>query len=139
MREILYRGKLIDSDKWVYGIPIKTHIGIFICYEENPHYCSQYFNMEINEIAKVVPETVGQFTGLIDKNGQKIFEGDVVQYGAKSRYDGIYKVVFETRGGSGYFGIVISEIETWGFCFSVPTKLMEVIGNIYDNSELLGE
>jgi len=48
------------------------------------------------------------------------------------------KVVFETRGESGYFGIKISNIETWQFCLEVPAKLMEIIGNIYDNPELIG-
>lgn len=141
MREILFRGKLIDSDKWLYGIPIKTHIGIFICYEENPHYCSQYLYMEINEIAKVIPETVGQFTGLTDKNGKKIFEGDIVRYEtiAHNGYEGIYKVVFEDRNGCGYFGITYSDIETRAFCYSVPASQMEIIGNIHDNPELLGE
>ena len=78
---------------------------------------------------------------MTDKNGVKIFEGDIVRYGTNTnRADNeeIYEVVFETRGGSGYFGIRISEIETWQLCLEVPAKLMEVIGNIHDNPELLG-
>lgn len=123
-KNILFRGKRIDNNEWAYGDLLHLPNGDVVILSDKGY-------------AKVKPETVGQFTGLTDKNVKKIFEGDIVQYGAKSRYDGIYKVVFETRGGSGYFGIVINEIETWGFDHSVPAKLMEVIGNIYDNPELL--
>lgn len=89
---------------------------------------------------EVIPETVGQYTGLTDKNVTKIFDGDIVRYNTSTtRADNndIHEVVFETRGGSGYFGIVISHIETWQFCMSVPAKLMEVIGNIFSNPELI--
>lgn len=56
---------------------------------------------------------------------------------ARNGYEGIYKVVFEDRNGCGYFGIVYSDIETRFFCYSAPASQMEVIGNIYDNEELL--
>ena len=144
MREILFRGKRTGNEKWICGhlleqnIPdCHSYIVMSIIAElDNRHIEIMDFN--INE---VIPETVGQFTGLTDKNGVKIFEGDIVRYGTNTnRADNkeIHEVVFETRGGSGYFGIRISEIETWNFCLEVPAKLMEVIGNIHDNPELLG-
>lgn len=86
---------------------------------------------DIGEPIRVIPETIGQYTGLTDKNGVKIFEGDIVQYSGEKHI-----VVFETQGKTGYFGIKIDHLETWGFCLSVPAKLMEVIGNIHDNPEL---
>ena len=75
---------------------------------------------------------------LTDKNGKKIFEGDIVQYPiyqGKHRETDIHTVVFERRLGSAYFGITMDDIETWYFCCSVPSKLMEVIGNIHDKKE----
>lgn len=122
-REILFRAKRALTQEWIQGDLIHSESGLIMSNRDGTY-------------VSVIPETVGQFTGLTDKNGKKIFEGDIVRYGAKSRYDGIYKVLFETRGGSGYFGIAINKIETWGFCIEVPSKYMEVIGNIYDNPEL---
>lgn len=137
MREILFRGKEVADGKWIEGF--------YSAEEYNPYSGEVEHIPRIQIIGKcvslgVIPETVGQYAGLTDKNGVKIFEGDIVRYGTNTdRADNkeIYEVVFETRGGSGYFGIRISEIETWQFCFEVPAKLMEVIGNIYDDSELL--
>ena len=128
MREILFRGKDIKGN-WHIGL--LAHIG-------NSWYISN--KAGVATAFEVIPETVGQFTGLTDKNGNKIFEGDIVTYPAdtsRAIYKDIREVVFETRGGCGYFGIKISDIETWQFCLEVPAKLMEVIGNIYDNPILL--
>lgn len=122
MREILFRGKRVDNNEMIYGYLYR------ISEKLNP------FIMLINsggESHEVFPETVGQYTGLTDKNGVKIFEGDIVRYSGEKHI-----VVFETRGETGYFGIKIDHIETWEFCLSVPAKLMEVIGNIHDNPEL---
>lgn len=126
MREILFRGKRVDNNEWVYGFLSKSR--------SNNHFLSLCIDHEENGVmlpSIVEPETIGQYTGLTDKNGKKIFERDIVRYNGEKHI-----VVFETRGGTGYFGIKIDHIETWGFCLSVPAKLMEVIGNIHDNPEL---
>lgn len=121
MREILFRGKgdkKYNDGVWYYGVPIQCDDGDWqICTN-----CSK---------RTVIAKTIGQYTGLTDKNGKKIFEGDIVNYNGTN-----HKVVFETRGESAYFGIEINNIETWRFCLDVPAKLMNVIGNIYDNPEL---
>lgn len=124
MRDILFRGKRKDNGEWVEG-DLLTPADFMDVYEISE-------NTGMGDRYDIDPETVGQFTGLTDKNGVKIFEGDVVRYNGKNHI-----VVFETRGGTGYFGIKIDHIETWEFCLSVPAKLMEVIGNIHDNHELL--
>ena len=128
MREILFRGKDIRGNQ---HIGLLAHIG-------NAWYISN--KMEISAAYEVIPNTIGQYTGLTDKNGKKIFEGDIVAYCTntnRATNKELHEVVFETRGESGYFGIKISNIETWGFCQEVPAKLMEVIGNTYDNPKLL--
>lgn len=122
MREILFRGKgnkKYNGGGWYYGVPIQ-------CDDDDWQICTSC------SMRTVVTETIGQYTGLTDKNGKKIFEGDIVNYNGTN-----HKVVFETRGESAYFGIEINNIETWRFCLEIPAKLMNVIGNIYDNPELL--
>ena len=130
MREILFRGKTLLG-KWIEG-DLLNYLGY-----GKVHIVQHYLGAGGQE---VIPETVGQYTGLTDKNGKKIFEGDIVAYGTnttRATCKEFHEVVFETRGGSAYFGIKISDVETWQFCLEVPAKLMEIIGNIHDNPELL--
>ena len=134
MSSIEFRGKRTDNGEWVYGYYTKAryylngeemHIIFAPDVEAFPH-------CEFTEYEEVIPETVGQFTGLYDKNGRKIFEGDIVKWTGS-----LYKVVFEQRFGTAYFGIKISDYETWYFCNSCAANLMEIAGNVYDNPELL--
>lgn len=118
MRDILFRAKRNDG-VWLYGGGIiadskKTYI------------------VDGAGVYEICPDTVGEYIGLTDKNGTKIFEGDIVSY-----HGTVHKVVFENRYYNAYFGIMMSDVETWGFCMSTPPNMMEVIGNIHDNPELL--
>lgn len=137
MREILFRGQTrrygekvrLNGEKiksnWVYGgiFPQNGDGDFAIIYQQEPTV----------EKYPVYADTVGQYTGLTDKNGTKIFEGDIVKYG-----DTVHNV-FEQRNGTAYFGLVYSTLETLSFGYYQDLKQIEVIGNIYDNPELLKE
>lgn len=83
MREILFRGKIMDSDEWVYGSLVYSP-------SEKQYYIVEHSDDELSY--PVEEETIGQFTGKLDKNGKKIFEDDIVRYiigikGYKSTYN----------------------------------------------------
>ena len=111
---------MIANGKWSEGTLLVTKQGCCITPDATVYVA-------------VDPETVGQYTGLTDKNGTKIFEGDIVKYG-----DTVHNVVFEQRNGTAYFGLVYSTLETLSFGYYQDLKQIEVIGNIYDNPELVG-
>ena len=122
-REILFRGKRVNNGEWVEG-------SYWYSRRSNTY---QHFVFDDEGVwVGVDPNTVGQFTGLTDRNGVKIFEGDIVRYG-----DTIHRVVFEQRNGTAYFGLVYAACETLPFGHYQDLKQIEVIGNVYDNQELL--
>ena len=141
MREILFRGQRTDAKEWVEGYYICDHqaFGIddfhtHICNNPHPSGC---FGNDIYK--EVIPETVGQFTGLTDKNGTKIFEGDILHITISDQTGKLIAEANETvEFKDCKFGI------SWGhrrefltfdnFCHTT----FEVIGNIHDSPELLG-
>lgn len=128
MREILFRGKRTDNGEWVYGDLIQNVDCLKIREQEK----------SIKKIAKsyeVDPETVGQFTGLLDKNGKKIFEGDIVL--GLFLFDMSINAVVKFRDGA--FGLEWrrGEIIEFNAFTSLCNITYEIIGNIYDNPELL--
>lgn len=129
MREILFRGKT-PGGKWVEGIYSPYNWDIDLVRENKPQIIILSENKDdIDGLwCDIIPETAGQYTGHTDKNGVKIFEGDIVRYG-----DTIHEVVFEQRNGTAYFGLVYSKSETLPFGHYQDLRQIEVIGNIYDN------
>ena len=144
-REILFRGKRMHEDfygksgEWVYGIPIENKIGMFISFDKNPHYCSQDIYIELDEISRVDPKTVGQYTGLTDKNGTKIFEGDIIICKKEicgNFIDACIEIGFvEMKHGA--FGLHRKQGYYRPFKDWLEDYEYEVIGNIHDNPELL--
>lgn len=125
MREILFRGKRIDSGEWVEGyyVPIgEYHYILTGQLELVPYPDFEHF--------RVNPDTVSQFTGLTDCNGVKIFEGDIVKYFD----DWIGKVEYDSD--SALFTVIFADGDD-DFFVRVSCGDCEVIGNIYDNPELL--
>lgn len=148
-REILFRGKLIGNDRWSYGNLVIKHNSISIITPDST---------PLGRYGQVMPETVGQYTGLLDKNGKEIFEGDIVDF-----FNIRGKIVNEC----GAFGIAVSPNIDYdlleskipfnnnaNFCFNDnfislwelwwnyeqddnPLYEVEIIGNIHDNPELL--
>ena len=126
MREILFRGKT-DKGEWVQGDLL--HPDIY-----GNGYSIEDFTKEKNNCFDVIPETIGQYTGLTDKNGTKIFEGDIVK-GNEDIFneDIIFTVIFDE-----YCRYMI--ISNYGhYLLARNHENVEVIGNIHDNPELLKE
>lgn len=122
MRQIVFRGKRLDNGEWVYGDLIHiddSDIGIVTDYD---HW----------QGCRVDPETVGQFSGMIDKNGKEIYEGDIVM---QRGYSGVKPMVVRFEQGAFIVG--------WHGGSSTQTRPMliqkrcEVIGNVIDNPGLL--
>ena len=126
-REILFHGKRVDNGQWVEGSPIGEDVivGNIVDFEED------YFTTEF--WYRVDPETVGQFTGRYDKNDKEIFERDIV---VNKNIHG-KKWIVEYRTDSEYVGFVLKEIGTNGISLFTSWNDIEVIGNIYDNKDLL--
>lgn len=134
MREIIFRGKQKNkSGIWSYGYLFK----IWKCRnaEKTDHY---YLHDYItDDEPEIIPETIGQYTGLNDKNGTKIFEGDIVK-NDDIVHNGEIQIVGNTYEIKFYKGVFIAKTKhatNWIFHDSVSRY--KVIGNIYDNPELL--
>lgn len=118
-REFLFRGKRVDTGEWIYGDLIKhsiidafTYIAIGVGYKiDNP---------EIGKAIKILPNTVGQFTGTTDMNGKKVFDGDIIG-----------------PTDFGYDGVVYFDELIYAQCECTISDDIEIVGNIYDNPELI--
>lgn len=125
MKKILFRGKTHDGE-WVEGLPFFGDDGNTIDGIEGNN----------RKLFKVIPETVGQFTGLTDKNGKKIFEGDIINERPPMN-------IYTFRGfvvwddGRALWRLLFTEHPEYLAVLGTYSTFYTVVGNIYDNPELL--
>lgn len=127
MREILFRAKTKDDGKWIEGFPVRIYDYGGLVWDMHP------FNTNFEVTQSIDPKTIGQFTGLTDKNGKKIFEGDIIKI--PDDYDEfginageIYEVYFAFGG----FRLKPKRSNAKGFWLE-DDKTVEIIGNKHDN------
>lgn len=135
--EYKFRGKGIASNEWYYGDLIIDEGRYYICLQVNDHIKRDDYEVYMIE---VIPETVGQYTGLHDKNGKEIYKGDIVkipldykEYGTNAGE--LYEIYFA------YGGFRLKpkyRLKSKGYWLEDDNEL-EVIGNTTDNPELLEE
>lgn len=141
MREIKFRGKRLNNGEWIYGSLLVSHFKD----DKKERYFITQFSGNYTFEHEVDPNTVGQFTGLRDKNGRDIWEGDIF----KEDGSGIVRSVFRVPGGLAFEDNPVS----FGYDHRAPvypyssiaemqsvswlSQCCEVIGNIHDDPELL--
>lgn len=144
MKEIKFRGQRIDNGEWVYGflykLPVSTGFAYMILTTDNIHDDSSIepkyhlaFTLGV-DLFLVKPETIGQYTDQKDKNGEEIYEGDIIYINNKP-------FGYVEWNPSGYFYIHTSSTMFEYHASMVVGKLIEkfpvkVVSNIHDNTEL---
>lgn len=147
MKEILYKAKREDNGEWVYGLPFSRIGGGLFHNMINAIRCDKSGN-----ICSVIAETVCEYTGLTDKLGNNIFEGDIVKIKDTMSFLHIGEVIFHLNGFYiRYNPLKIKDFDSYSnFCKEKEVNMgmdgrvnvkyeYEIIGNIHDNPELLKE
>jgi uncharacterized phage protein (TIGR01671 family) len=152
MREILFRGKTKDNGEWVEGFysKAKDYLSEKEIHVIFPLDLTLYPHSEFSSYEEIIPETIGQYTGLTDKNGKKIFEGDVIKYKEVHKFDDVDDIpslepenIEEKIGVIKYENGKFAPIPELHYCddywYAYGYINFEVVGNIHDNPELLSD
>ena len=128
IREVIFRGKRTDNGKWIYGDlrHISDWKGGY-----NPHIVDNT-NGRNNSVTglEIIPETVGQYTGLTDKNGMKIFEGDILTI----ENEGVYAAIKYNESNAAFY---VEDEDHEDYLGEAWETDVVIIGNIHDNPEIL--
>ena len=138
MREILFKAKRIDNGEWVEGYYLKKYDLL----EKKEHFIFSADKHNTWICAEIDPETLCQFTGLCDKNGNKIWDNDIVNTNSNLRAQikfGLYSNSFSTRKYHQGFYMDFMDNEYYRHELGYWAGKSVVIGNIFDNKELLQE
>lgn len=126
MREILFRGKDADTGFWCFGD---------LSFDKEKNTFIRMWTHNGYAVRKVVPETVGQFTGFYDKNGHRIFDGDILRSGYDEDSPDDYSIELVQWFGNGWY------INDGGSDEDLRQGMLngysEIVGNRWDNPELL--
>ena len=127
IREVIFRGKQTDNGEWIEGAYSPFHLN-FGEREEKPHIIIISDDEDIDGLwCEVIPETVGQYTGLTDKNGVRIFEGDIVDYISSD-------VIGNPKTGT----IIVEDMTDYDtMIYLNHSEELQIIGNIHDNPDIL--
>ena len=145
IREVIFRGKRTDNGEWIEG----SLLGIDWC--DKPSTYSIAPNTPVSVFYSVIPETVGQYTGLTDKNGVRIFEGDIVRATIERAercqspriengvigYDCIGMIgliLYKDKNGENVWSDFFNELSLSGL---IEDYYFEIIGNIHDNPDII--
>lgn len=141
MKNYRFRGKRADNGEWVYGDLLQICGGCCIYFGSKtethtpdiPEDSEVFVELFNNECSVVIPSTLGQYTGLCDKNGNSVYEGDILKWKAYG-FEKIGVAIFDTSG------VFIGRRYEHGIqCIGVSStvKCAEIIGNIHDTPDLL--
>lgn len=139
MREILFKAKRVDNGEWIEGSLIDLDIDSGYCYIVPPYKQASTLSIGFlitDGMELVIPETLCQFTGLCDKNGKKIWENDILMAYLDEFYpeDATYETI--EWGVAGWVTHEANSIDSQ-YLDEFDAEYFEVVGNIFDNKELL--
>lgn len=142
MREILFRGKRADNGEWIEGYyAVQSNHACFAHELKYTHFIFKDICLDFNlgglQEFEVIPDTIGQYTGLTDKNGKKIFEGDILEFS-----DRMVSVFWHPHSGcwdSNFLKFTNKENGREDMSPCRWSYRAKVVGNIHDNPELLGD